>query len=199
MNTRDDATRRGGVCGAPATHRRRSLRLPRFDYTRQGAYFVTLCTRNRACLFGEIVNGEMRLNDVGSVAHRMWEEIPTHFPQVETDVWVVMPNHVHGVIVVADSNVGVSRTVGATHASPLRPAGLPKRSLGAVVGSYKSAVSKHVNAMRGTPSVSVWQRNYYDHVIRNESALDRIRQYIADNPGRWAEDPENPARQSRQK
>ena len=192
MNTPDDANYRGDACVAPATHqRRRSIRLPRFDYTQQGAYFVTVCTRNRSCLFGEIVNGEMRLNDIGRVAHRMWEEIPTHFPQVGIDAWVVMPNHIHGVIVIAGPPVE------ATHASPLqRPAGPPKRSIGAIVGSYKSAVSKRINAMRGTPGAPVWQRNYYDHIIRNEAALNRIRQYIADNPARWAEDPENPARQS---
>ena len=128
----------------------------------------------------------MRLNDVGEVARSMWEEIPAHFAQVETDAWVVMPNHVHGVLVIA--------SVGATHASPLqRPAGPRKRSVGAIVGSYKSAVSRRVNAMYRTPGASLWQRNYYEHVIRDEAALGRIRQYIADNPARWSEDPENPA------
>ena len=176
------------------THRRQSTRLPRFDYTQQGAYFVTMCTRNRACLFGDIMNGEMRLNDIGRVAHRMWEEIPTHFPQVETNVWVVMPNHVHGVIVIADPHVG------AAHASPLqRPSGPPKRSLGAIVGAYKSAVSRHVNQSGHPHGLPIWQRNYYDHVIRDNAALDRVRQYIADNPARWDEDPENPARQSRKR
>ena len=113
MNTRTAILRRGDRSVAPTTHRRRSLRLPRFDYTQQGAYFVTVCTRNRACVFGEIVNGEMQLNDSGRVAHRVWEEIPTHFLQVEIDAWVVMPNHVHGVLVITGPHVG------ATHASPL--------------------------------------------------------------------------------
>ena len=153
---------------------------------------MTLCTRSRACLFGDIVNGEMRLNDIGKLAHRLWEEIPTHFPQVETDVWVIMPNHVHGVIIIAAPHVG------ATHASPLpqRPSGPRKRSLGAIVGAYKSAVSKHVNRSGHPSGLPIWQRNFYDHVIRDDAGLDRIRQYIADNPARWAEDPENPARQS---
>ena len=97
------------------THRRRPIRLIRFDYTQQGAYLVTMCTRNRACLFGKIVNGEMRLNDIGKVVHRVLEEIPTHFPEVETDAWIVMPNHVHGVVVIADPRAE------ATHASPLQP------------------------------------------------------------------------------
>lgn len=91
------------------TRRRQSTRLPRFDYTRQGAYFVTLCTRNRACLFGDIVNGEMRLNDIGNLADGLWQEIPVHFPQVEIDAWIVMPNHVHGVIVIADPHVGATQ------------------------------------------------------------------------------------------
>ena len=121
----------------------------------------------------------------------MWEEIPTHFRHVEIDAWVIMPNHVHGVIVIPDAPVG------ATHASPL-PSGPPKRSLGAIVGAYKSAVSKHVNRLGLLSGRSIWQRNYYDHVIRDDAALARIRQYIADNPFRWAEDPENPARQSRE-
>ena len=113
MNTRDAILRRGDRPVAPTTHRRRSLRLPRFDYTQQGAYFVTVCTRNRAGVFGEIVNGEMQLNDSGRVAQRVWEEIPTHFLQVEIDAWVVMPNHVHGVLVITGPHVGT------THASPL--------------------------------------------------------------------------------
>ena len=175
-----------------STHRRQPTRLSRFDYAQQGAYFVTLCTRSRACLFGDVVNEEMRLNDIGKLAHRLWEEIPTHFPQVETDVWVIMPNHVHGVIIIAAPHVG------ATHASPLpqRPSGPRKRSLGAVVGAYKSAVSKHAHRSGHLSGLPIWQRNYYDHVIRDDAGLDRIRQYIADNPARWAEDLENPARQS---
>ena len=194
-NHRDDAR------AAPVTRRRRPTRLPHFDYSQQGAYFVTICTRNRACLFGEVVDGEMQLSDVGEVAHTMWERIPTHAPLVETDAWIVMPNHVHGVIFIAGSdtvvspNTGISPTVGATPASPLqRPSGPPKRSLGAIVGSYKSAVSRRINELRRSRGAPIWQRNYYEHVIRDDTALNRIRQYIMENPARWAEDPENPER-----
>ena len=149
---------------------------------------MTICTQNRMCIFGDIVNGEMRVNDIGRVAQLLWDEIPAHFPEVETDAWVVMPNHVHGVLVITRG--------GATHASPLHaPSGPPKRSLGAIVGSYKSAVSKHINLSRRTPGAPVWQRNYYDHVIRNDADLNRIREYIAGNPARWHEDRENPARE----
>ena len=187
----------------PHRPHRRSIRLRAFDYTQQGAYFVTVCTQNRACIFGEVVNGEMRMNDFGRAAQAVWEEIPTHFPQVETDAYVVMPNHVHGIIVIAHANVGathdnvgLTRVVGATHASPLRADGPAKRSLGAIVGSYKSAVSKRVNRTRRTPGAPVWQRNYYDHIIRSDDDLNRIRQYILDNPAKWSKDRENPQRQA---
>ena len=178
-------------------HPRRSLRLRHYDYAQAGAYFVTVCTHERRCLFGDIVDGAMRLNDVGRVVETCWATIPDHFPHAGLDAYVVMPNHVHGVIVMVPPNVGVSPTGWATHASPLHHrSGPPKRSVGAIVGSYKSVVSKRINALRGRPGAPVWQRNYYEHVIRNEADLHRIRQYIADNPARWAEDPENPAQRT---
>ena len=179
----------------PKKPRRRSIRLQGFDYTQQGAFFVTICTENRGCLFGEIVNCGMRLNDAGRVALLVWEDIPVHFPHVELDATVVMPNHLHGVIVIA------SDPMRATHASPLPPNGSgPARcSIGAIVGSYKSAVSKRINLMRGTPGMTIWQRNYYEHVIRDEGSLTKIRQYIMDNPERWDEDHENPENQGGQR
>ena len=186
-------------CG-PEPHKRRSLRLRAYDYAQVGAYFVTVCAYDRRCLFGDVVDGAMRLNDVGRVVETCWEAIPDHFPHAGLDAYVVMPNHIHGVIVIVRPNVEVPPTVGATHASPLHHrSGPPKHSIGAVVGAYKSAVSKRINAARGTPGARVWQRNYYDHVIRNEADLHRIRQYIVDNPARWAEDRENPLRVSRER
>ena len=171
----------------PNKHHRRSIRLKGFDYAQENAYFVTICTQNGACLFGEIVNEQMRLNDAGRVAQMVWKAIPDHFPQVETDASVVMPNHVHGIIII----------VGATHASPSRQSGPPKGSLGAIVGSYKSAVSRQINQLHRTPGATVWQRNYYEHIIRNDTALNRLRQYITDNPARWADDQENPIHHSK--
>lgn len=178
-------------------HPRRSLRLRHYDYAQAGAYFITVCTRDRRCLFGDIVDGAMVSNDIGEVAQGAWENIPVHFPHVETDAWTVMPNHVHGVIVIIRPNVAEPPIGGTTHASPLHHrSGLPKRSIEAIVGAYKSAVSKRINALRGRPGAPVWQRNYYEHVIRNEADLHRIRQYIAGNPARWAEDPKNPAQRT---
>ena len=166
----------------PNKHDRRSIRLKGFDYTREAAYFVTISTQNQACLFGEIVNEQMQLNDAGRVAQMVWKTIPDHFSQVEIDASVVMPNHVHGIIII----------VGATHASPPRQSGPPKGSLGAIVGSYKSAVSRQINQLHRTSGAKVWQRNYYEHIIRNDTGLNSIRKYIADNPARWDEDTENP-------
>ncbi len=171
----------------PEIHRRRSVRLRGYDYTREGAYFVTICTHNRIPLFGEISEHEIRLNDAGRIAYRLWEQIPEHFDDVDTDEFIVMPNHIHGIIVITGSDVG------ATHASPLRGASQSsKASLGTIVGSYKSAVSKRLNQYRGTHTTPVWQRNYYEHVIRNEAALHDIRYYIIYNPAKWADDPDNP-------
>ena len=206
VTARADADRRGDACVAPPSHERRSIRLLHFDYSRTGAYFVTICTRDRMCLFGDIVDGEMLLNDFGRVAHEVWERIPAHFAMVETDAWIVMPNHVHGVIFMAGPDTGGLASAGtnagegvaprptrATHASPLqRPSGPPKRSLGAVVGSCKSAVSKRINESEWSRRTSVWQRNYHDHIIRDAASLDRIREYIAQSPACWANDPEDP-------
>ena len=129
----------------------------------------------------------MRLNEAGRIVEKVWREIPDHFDNVATDAFVVMPNHVHGIIVITDDYVG------ARHASPLHRAREPsKPTLGTIVGSYKSAVAKQVNRSRGTSATPVWQRNYYEHVIRNEKSLHDIRHYIIHNPSKWADDPENP-------
>jgi REP element-mobilizing transposase RayT len=169
-------------------HRRRSIRLQGYDYSQAGAYFVTVSTHDKECLFGEIADGEIKLNAFGEVAQASWYELPQHFSYLGLDVFVIMPNHVHGIIVL--------NGVGAQHAAPprggLRP-NVQAGSLGAVVRSFKSAVSKQINELQGTPGMPVWQRNYYEHVIRNAEELHRIRQYIVNNPLQWALDRENPA------
>ena len=166
---------------------RRSIRLQGFDYRQNGAYFVTICTHNRAPLFGEIIDDEMRLNEAGLVAWQCWDAIPDHYPHANTDAFVVMPNHVHGIIVIAHT------LVGARHASPLQPTHESSgTTLGTIVGSYKSAVTKQINQNRHTPSPSVWQRNYYEHIIRDETSFHDIRRYIVHNPAKWSDDPENP-------
>lgn len=224
---------------APARHHRRSIRLRGYDYTRPGVYFITICTHDRRRLFGDIANGRMRLNDAGVAADTVWRAIPTHFPHVRLDAFVVMPNHVHGVVVITTPGIPGGR-VGATHASPLqchapsdpthapfeptdasprptdaspaRPTSsapvwrrapphshgdpIPPRataratgptpcSVGAIVGAYKSAVSRRINQLRDTPGAPIWQRDYYERIVRDDDALRRIRAYIEANPRRW--------------
>lgn len=170
-------------------HHRRSLRLKNYDYAQAGAYFVTLCTQNRACLFGEIVDGQMRLHPAGREAGQCWLQIPQHFPNVELDEFVVMPNHVHGIVVLGDGGRGTVCRAPTTVERFGRPV---SGSLPTVVRSFKSAVTKRINALHGSPGVSVWQRNYYEHVIRDEASLQDIREYIVNNPLQWTLDRENP-------
>ena len=144
---------------------RKSPRLRQYDYAANGAYFVTACTRARACLFGTVVSDEMKPNRLGRVIEECWASIPDHFPAVALDAFVVMPNHVHGIVWLP----------GAGHAPPLP----------VVIGSFKSAVSR----LAGGP---LWQRSFYDRVIRSDSELCALRQYVTDNPLRWALYRENP-------
>ena len=156
---------------------RKNLRLKDFDYANAGAYFVTICTHHRQVIFGQIKSGVVELNPYGQHAERAWREIPAHFPDVQLDEFVVMPNHVHGVVFIDSER--------ARHASPLRR---QAPSLGTVVGAFKSAAARLVNQERATPGMPLWQRNYYEHVIRNEVSLSEIREYIANNPLKWALD-----------
>lgn len=184
----------------PLKHHRRSVRLKGYDYAQAGAYYVTLVTRNRDCLFGDIVDGEMHLNDIGRIVGEEWLRTAEVRPAVELDEFIVMPNHVHGIIVIADARCAMGRdTVPRRGAAPLRPyhpqhnvrPNVQSNSLGAIVRSFKSATTYHINALRDTRGVSVWQRNYYEHIIRRERELDRIREYIINNPPNWVMDENN--------
>lgn len=165
---------------------RRPIRWVGHDYARAGFYYVTICTHDRQNPLGWIEGAQMRLSGMGRVAEECWRAIPDHFAEVELDAFVVMPNHVHGIVVPGDGR--------ARHASPLpaTPKGPGRRSVGSIVGAYKSSVCRRVNAIGGTPGAALWQRNYYEHVIRNERQSSHIRRYIADNPANWMLDHENP-------
>ncbi len=168
----------------PDKHHRRSFRLRGYDYAQAGAYFVTIVTQGRQCLFGEVVESEMRLNEYGRVVVECWNGLPGHYPHVGLDAFVVMPNHVHGVL-------ELTRNVGAG----LRPAPTSakwRHSLSEIVRAFKAFSSRRINELRNMPGAPVWQRNYYEHIIRNEDDLYDIRQYIIYNPAKWAEDGENP-------
>lgn len=171
-------------------HNRRSMRLPAYDYSRPGYYFVTVCIHDRKRnFFGDINNFTMVLNKFGAMAQRCWHEIPQHFPYVQLDTCIVMPNHIHGVIRICDHPV----SVGSNDYSPQqmkfnRPCGTSK-TIGSIIRSFKIGVTKLVRQQ--IPDAVVWQRNYYEHIIRDEKSLFFIRNYIRDNPLKWDSDGEN--------
>ncbi|MBL8077080.1 MAG: hypothetical protein JNM55_03885 [Anaerolineales bacterium] len=183
----------------PKKHHRRSIRLQGYDYSQAGAYYVTIVTYQRDCLFGKIENEEMLLSDFGAIANECWIAIPDHFPNVELGAYVVMPNHVHGIILIradeSQSNPGMIDD-GRRGAALLRPyedqhkINVKPGSLGAIVRSFKSAVSYRINKEHN--ATGIWQRNYYEHIIRNETDLQNKTDYIEANPMLWDEDDNNP-------
>ena len=174
----------------PERQRRRSLRLRGYDYTQAGLYFVTICAQDRACLFGEVVDGEVRLSAAGEVVAEEWARTAEIRPSVLLDAFVIMPNHLHGIVALVDVDADgamLPPRPGAAEdwGSPRGPAA---GSLSAIVGQFKAVTTKRVNALRETPGAVVWQRGFHDHIIRHERALAQIRDYMADNPGRWEDD-----------
>jgi REP element-mobilizing transposase RayT len=193
-------------------HHRRSIRLQGYDYAQAGAYFFTVCVQDRACLLGEVVEGEVVPSDAGRMILRWWVEVPRAFPGNETDAFVLMPNHVHGIVLLgtdpsigagAQGNVAVGDEGG--HVGPplpprnvgadlrVRPASLPR-----LLQWFKTMTTNdYIRGVKqqGWPPFrgKLWQRNYYERIIRNDRELDRARAYIAGNPSRWSQDAENPA------
>jgi len=169
----------------PKRRSRRSLRLPGYDYTESGAYFIIVVAHGRECLFGQMVNEAMLRTDAGHVVQAVWDRLPAHYPHVRLDAFVIMPNHVHGVLILGSDSVGA----GLKPAPTERRYGLPE-----IVRGFKTFSARRINECRNAPGAAVWQRNYYEHVIRNEESLLRIREYIENNPLQWELDRENPAR-----
>jgi putative transposase len=166
--------------------RRRSIRLKGYDYSQPGGYFVTICTHGKKCSFGDVIDGKMVLSTTGLIAEGCWKEIPEHFSGVVLDAFVFMPNHIHGIIMIRrDTTCRVSTT--ERFGKPVA------HSLPTIIRSYKAAVTKRVNELRRAQGLSVWQSNYYEHIIRNEEDLNDIREYIVNNPLKWDLDKENPA------
>lgn len=173
----------------PEKHHRRSIRLKGYDYTQPGAYFVTICTQTRACLFGAVADGEMQLNNPAQIAKAAWDELPARFPSVRLDAFIVMPNHVHGIIIVGAQFIAPSDGFGTATIDQGAINHAP--TLGEMVRAYKAASTRLIR-QAGTPDFA-WQRNYYEHVVRDEESLSRIRRYILDNPAHWEFDRDNPA------
>lgn len=178
--------------GYPNIRHRRPIRLRGYDYSQSMDCFITICTHQREMLFGEIVEGRMNLNDIGRTVEEEWRKTPNLRPSVGLDVFVVMPNHFHGIIVISSvDHTGVSQYAPTDTNRPFRS---PSQTIGAIVRGFKAAATKRVNQVRGTPGLPVWQRNYYEHIIRDEKDLDRVREYIIGNPGKWSEDDYHPGR-----
>lgn len=166
-------------------HHRRSIRLPHYDYAQPGGYFIILCTQNRAYLFGDIIKGKMVLNDTGIMVEKCWNEIPQHFANVILDEHAIMPNHFHGIIMIDCDIVGAN--VGANNYSPLRERKMgTSKTIGSIIRGFKIGVTKWFR--QKSPDFVVWQRNYYERVIRGEKELFEMRQYIINNPANWEMD-----------
>lgn len=187
---------------ASDAQRRRSIRLKAYDYSRAGAYFVTICTHARACVFGDVVDGAMVLNDAGRVARDEWRRLPERFTQLSPDAFVVMPNHIHGIIFNAGAQfIAPARVQGSGQdamktsfgVSQSASFGVANRAptVGEIVRAFKAVTTRRIR--QSGIHAFAWQRNYYEHIIRDEASLLSLREYITNNPLQWALDCENPA------
>lgn len=188
----------------PYIHNRRSLRLKKYDYSKEGLYFITICVKYKECFFGKITNGKMTLTDTGKIANDYWFDIPKHFPNIALHEFVVMPNHIHGIIEImekSDNKISIDANVGACHGVPLNGIydnishNVPQYtqfgkpiidSISLIVNQYKSSVKRWCNI--NDYQYFQWQRNYYEHIIRDESSHQDISKYIINNPAKWVDD-----------
>jgi putative transposase len=157
----------------PDFHHRQSIRLQGYDYTKAGAYFITICTHHRAYLFGEIDSGIMELNALGNIAQSHWQKLSQHHANIIVDEFIVMPDHLHGIIMIVESSID--------HPQPISE----------IIRGFKTFSARAINKTRGLRGIPVWQRNYYDRIIRDELEIDRVRQYIINNPQKWDTDKSN--------
>jgi REP element-mobilizing transposase RayT len=181
MNQKSDSDQRS----------RRSIRLKEYDYSQAGAYFVTACTHRRKCLFGEIAEGKIVYNMFGRIVEEEWHRTKQMRQCADLDIFIVMPNHIHGIIVLTGIPLSANRR-GTMHRAPtpqIEQFGRPTaNSIPTIIRGFKSSVTQQINEIRSTPGIPVWQRNYYEHVIRNEIDLEETREYIQNNPLKWLED-----------
>ena len=189
-------------------HHRRSVRLKGYDYSQPGAYFVTTVIQGREPILGTIVDGAMYLSKLGQIVHEAWVDLPRHYTHIQLDEFCIMPNHVHGIIIILErvdrdklrrrggSHLSANASLpegdfsseGCLPAQKTRP--YDRYSLSEYIRAFKSFSARRINVLRKTPGLPVWQRNYYEHIIRNERELGHIRAYITANPACWQEDEE---------
>jgi putative transposase len=170
-------------------HYRKSIRLRDFDYSLPGEYFVTICTHNRECIFGEIKGDTMILNTLGVIAKEEWLKTKIIRNEIDLDEFIIMPNHIHGIIIIKDEPRSCEISVGTHGRASLQR---QRRTIGALVAGFKSAATKRINEHRNMPGSAVWQKRYYDHIIRNDKELNNVRDYILNNILKWSGDTENP-------
>ncbi|NER98776.1 MAG: transposase [Symploca sp. SIO1B1] len=184
-------------------YRVKSTRLPNRDYGANGWYFVTICTRNQTSFFGEIIEGQIKLSAIGKIAQQFWAEIPKHFKDVHIDAYVIMPNHIHGIVIIdrphnvetCQQPFGHPSAGTSLHSTSIDQSNkfgpLKRGSLQAIMNAYKSSVTRWCR--KNGHDYFGWQPRFYDHIIRADDSLDRIRKYIVNNPAKWEEDKEHPA------
>ena len=187
----------------PEKYNRHSIRMKGYDYSLSGAYFVTIVAKNRKNILGWIERNQIRINEIGELVSYCWMRIPNNFDRTKLDEYVMMPNHLHGIIFIDEAS-GKGEAFGdakkieieaaSSNASPLRPKGTVPGSLGAIIQNFKSVSTRMANKRYFEPGNKIWQRDYYERIIRNERELNAIRQYIRDNPLNWDLDSENPMR-----
>ena len=189
----------------PQIHHRRSIRLSEYNYSQEGAYFITIVTHKRECIFGVIDDHTMHPNTADKIATECWLEIPIHFPYVLADSFIVMPNHIHGILALTSSLSKISQNAEASSHGGTVPAQQTKShstietfgkpisgSIPTIIRSFKSAVTRKINIFKRTPGPVIWQSNYFERVIRNYEEWEKIREYVNMNPISWADDKENP-------
>lgn len=185
---------------------RKSIRIKGYDYASSGAYYVTIVVQGRECLFGEIIDSEMNLNEYGEIVQKWWDKIPNHFPNVELGAFIIMPNHVHGIIFITaerrgevlsprdnpNNNNPDAYVDGASNMGGETPP-LRKPTLGQIIAYFKYQSTKEMNRIETEKAITkFWQRNYYEHIIRDEKDLQNKTDYIEANPSLWDEDENNP-------
>ena len=176
----------------PEKHHRRSIRLPHYNYGQAGAYFVTICTYKKQCWFGDVKRGEMQLNLIGQIVVQEWLKSSAIRQEIELDEWVLMPNHLHGIVWIQDQDQEMGDRIEELNQEGLHRKPLQSRSLGSFINGFKCSVTRRVNLIRYHSDLPFWQRNYYESIIRDETHLINIKEYIRNNPQNWEDDAENP-------
>jgi putative transposase len=162
----------------PNIHHRRSIRLKGYDYSQPGAYFITICTHQRECLFGKIVDGQMQLNQFGKIVQSHWRSLEKYHSHIQLDEFVVMPNHFHGIII-------INKNLHIDVKSDRQQTAIPE-----IIRGFKTFSARQINKVRHQQGVPLWQRNYYERIVRDEQELNQIQKYIINNPQNWTKDRE---------